>query len=138
MAATAAQIARLRRMVDESGTATYTDDDLAEYIEAYPAVDERGELPYSYTTATPPARETNASWMQTYDLAAAAADIWAEKGAVLAQDFDTNADGASLSRSQAYIQAMQQSRFWLSRRKPGTITLVPTPRPVPADDVVGN
>lgn len=139
MAATAAMIGRLRRMVDEATTATYSDSDLAEYIEARPCIDERGELPYEYDTTTePPTKDENENWIATYDLAAAAADIWAEKAAVLAQDYDTNADGAALSRSQAYEQAMKQSRYWQSRRKPGTITLFPVPRPVPLDDVVGD
>lgn len=139
MTATAAQIAQLRRMVDESTTDTYADADIQTYIEARPSMDERGEFPYSWDTSTePPTQDANESWIATYDLAAAAADIWAEKAAILAADFDTNADGASLSRSQAYEQAMKQARYWGSRRKPSTITLYPAPRPVPANDVETN
>jgi hypothetical protein len=134
--ATAGQIARLRRMVDEADETTYTDETLAEYIEERPSMDERGELPFEWDTSTePPTQDENESWIETYDLAAAAADVWAEKAAVLAQDYDTNADGASLSRSQAYEQAMKQSRYWSSRRKPSTIALYPSPRPVPSEDL---
>lgn len=139
MAATAGQIARMRRMVDESDETTYTDEDLAEYIEDRPCIDERGEMPYDWVTSTePPTKDVNESWIETYDLAAAAADVWAEKAAVLAQDYDTNADGASLARSQAYEQAMKQSRYWGARRKPRSITLYPSPRPVPGDGVESN
>ncbi len=42
MAASAEQIARLRRMVAEPTTATYTDDDLAAYIAAHPLMDANG------------------------------------------------------------------------------------------------
>ena len=40
--ATAAQIARLRRMVAEPTEDPYDDDTLAAYIERYPLLDERG------------------------------------------------------------------------------------------------
>jgi hypothetical protein len=130
VSATAEQIARLRRMVNEPTITTYTDAILAASIERYPCMDERGQMPYSWTSATPPVRDPNESWMETYDLAAAAAEIWSEKAGVLAQDFDTSADGASLSRSQAYEQAMKQSRYYGSRRRASTITLYPSPRMV--------
>jgi hypothetical protein len=134
--ATAGQIARLRRMVDESDETTYTDEALAEYIEERPSMDERGEMPYEWDTTTePPTQDDNDNWIETYDLAAAAADVWGEKAAVLAQDYDTNADGASLARSQVYEQAMKQARYWGSRRKPSTIALYPSPRPVPSEDL---
>lgn len=136
MGATAAQIARLRRMVAEPTEDTYDDDALADYIESHPCMDERGEMPYSWDmTTTPPSQDANEEWNPTYDLAAAAAEVWEEKAAVLAEDFDTNADGANLSRSQAYEQAMKQARWWWSRRKPSTITLYPAPRPVPLSEV---
>jgi hypothetical protein len=47
MAATAAQVARLRRMTAEPTDETYTDDALAGIIESHPLIDERGEAPYS-------------------------------------------------------------------------------------------
>mgnify|MGYP001230945799 CR=1 FL=1 len=131
MAATAAQVAQLRRMVDEPTTATYSDATLAAYIEAHFLMDKRGQEAYYFDeTTAPPTPRVNLSWIPTYDLAAAAVDVWAEKAAILAADFDTNADGASLSRSQAYTQAMAQARYWSSRRKATTITVYPAPRPV--------
>lgn len=130
MAATAAQIEQLRRMVAEPSFETYNDADIQGYIESYPTLDELGHEPFywNYTT-TPPSKVANPEWIPTYDLNAAAAAIWLEKAAVLASDYDFSADGGNFSRSQAYQQAMNQSRHYHSRRKPGTITLVPAPIP---------
>jgi hypothetical protein len=139
MAATAAEVARLRRMVNEADDTTYDDTALEETIESYPCIDERGEEPYTWDTSTdPPTQDDNDSWIATYDLNAAAADIWEEKAAVLAQDYDFNADGGRYSRSQAYEQAMKQARYYRSRRNPRTKTL--RPEPVKSEDVlwVGN
>ena len=130
MAATAAQISRLRRMVDEPGTTTYDDDALQTYIEEYPLVDERGEDPHTWdTSATPPTRDDNDEWIPTYDLNAAAADIWEEKAAGLAEDYDFAADGGKFSRSQAYEHYMRMSRHYRSRRSARTITQVMKPDP---------
>lgn len=130
MAATAAQIAQVRRMVNESTAATYTDDAIQGYIEMYPLLDERGEMPYTWDTSTdPPSQDENEDWIPTYDLHAAAADIWEEKAAVLSQDYDFAADGGRYTRSQAYEQAMKQARAHRSRRKPQTLTAVMWPDP---------
>ena len=128
MSATAAQIARLRRMVAEPDASTYSDDDLAAYIEDYPLIDERGEEPYVWDTTTePPTQDANESWIPTYDLNAAAAGIWEEKAAMLAQDFDFSADGAHFNRSQAYEQMMRSARYFRSRRPLRTVTQRPEP-----------
>ena len=84
MTASAAQIAQLRRMVAEPATTTYSDAALQGYIEAYPLLDQRGEPPYTYDYATPPAQVANPEWIATYDLHAAAADVWEEKAATTA------------------------------------------------------
>ena len=58
MAATAAQIERLRRMVDEPDDTTYSDEAIKDYIEEYPLVDARGKEPYTWDTSTqPPTQE---------------------------------------------------------------------------------
>jgi len=133
MAATAAQIAKLRRMVAEPTAGTYTDDDLAGYIELYPTIDEHGEEPYVWTaTALAPERDDNDYWVPTYDLNAAAADVWDEKAAALAADYDFSADGSSYNLSQAYLQAMKQVRHYRARRSMRTITLRPEPMRRPA------
>lgn len=124
MAATAAQIERLRRMVDEPTDATYDDALLAEIIESYPLMDERGEEAYTYDTSTsPPTRDENDEWVATYDLNAAAADVWDEKAAAAAEDFDFSADGGSYKRSQAALRYESRARYYRMRRAPRTMAL---------------
>lgn len=128
MAAMAEQIVRLRRMVAESTDDTYDDDTLAAYIERYPLLDERGEPPYTWDTSTePPTRKDNDRWIATYDLHAAAADVWDEKAAAVATRHDFGADGATYHLSQQYDQALQQARYHRARRSPTTHTLVKWP-----------
>lgn len=129
MAATAAQKAQLRRMVNEPTTTAYSDVTLATYIEAYPLVDARGEAPWVESTTTPGTLEANDDWTPTYDLNAAAADIWAEKAASATANFDFATDGQSFSRNQVYQACMRQSAYYRSRRAVKTITLRPEPRP---------
>jgi len=112
-------------MVAEATEATYSDAMIQGYIEAYPTMDENGEAPRVPSTTTPGEMMANPDWTATYDLHAAAAAIWEEKAALLAPNYDFSADGGSYSRSQAHSQAMQMVRFHLSRRSPGTITLIP-------------
>lgn len=127
MSATAAEVARLRRMVNETDEyGDYTDSDLEDYIERYPRMDERGQKPYTYDTSTsPPTEEENDDWVPTYDLNAAAADIWEEKAAALAADFDFSADGASYTRSQKYQQAKDMAAHYRRRRSATTVTQRP-------------
>ena len=133
MAATAAQIAQLRRMVNEPDNTTYDDDAITAFIEAYPLMDERAEVPYTWDTSTePPTQDDNDNWVATYDLNAAAADVWAEKAAVVAGDYDFRADGGQFTRSQVYGQFMRQSAYYRARRSPSTITLTMYPPPVNA------
>ncbi len=99
---TAAQIATVRRMVAEPLTTTYSDALITTFIETYPVLDEQGEQPFTLSSDTPPVHETNADWMPTYDLNAAAADIWTEKASAVANLYDFKADGGDYTRSQAY------------------------------------
>jgi hypothetical protein len=78
----------------------------------------------------------NADWTATYDLAAAASEVWAEKAAGLAANYDYSSDGASLSRSQAYEQALRQSRYYAARRRAGSIRLRPSPRKLDEEESV--
>ena len=130
MAATAAQIAQLRRRTGLVGSTDYSDPDLAAYIERYPTLDDLGSEPGTWLmTTTPPTWDPNEEWIPTYDLAAAAADIWAERAATLAPDFTFSADGGTYNRDQAYQHFMAQSRYWSSRRGVGTIEMVMWPDP---------
>lgn len=114
-------------MTGEPDSTTYADADIQAYIEAHPLEDARGEGPWVESETTPGTLEENPDWTATYDLNAAAADIWEEKAAVLAGDYDYQADGGSYSRSQAYDQAMRQARHFRSRRSIKTIALRPEP-----------
>lgn len=127
MAATATQVARIRRMTNEPTEATYDDDAITEYIEYYPLVDARGQSPLIESTTTAGALDENPDWIATYDLNAAAADIWSEKSSILSQDYDFSADGGNYTRSQAYEQAMKQARYYRARRSVSTITQSPQP-----------
>lgn len=125
MTATATMIATVRRNASEPNDDNgYTDAVITSIIETYPLVDERGEEPYTWdTSTTPPTKEDNDDWIATYDLNAAAADIWSEKASIVAQDFDFSAEGASYSRSNEYEQYMKQVRYYRARRSPSTIPL---------------
>ncbi len=131
MTATAAMIARVRRMVNEPTDAGgYTDALIQTYIETYPHMDERGLEPYWWDhSTTPPTHTANDDWIPTYDLNAAAADIWEEKAAVAAQDYSFSADGGNYSRNQVYEQYMKNARHYRARRAPRTMGLTMYPDP---------
>jgi len=117
MSATAAMAERLRRMVDEPTEDTWDDDAIDEYIETYPLIDVLGTDPQEVDFSTsPPTISERDEWIPTYDLHAAAADIWEEKAAGIAENYDFSADGGNYSRSQKYEQYMSKSRFHLSKR----------------------
>jgi len=106
-------------MTGLTGTASaeYTDAQITTYIEAHPLLDELGSEPYSWDSSTePPTQDENTDWIPTYDLNAAAADIWQERASALAARFDFSADGGNYSRSQAFEQYMKQARYYNSRR----------------------
>jgi hypothetical protein len=133
MTATAAQIAQIRRMVAEPTAATYSDALIQGFIETYPLLDERGEAPYTFSSATPPAQVVNTAWIATYDLHAAAADIWSEKASNFAALYQFSADGGSYSRNQAYEQMMTSARYHASRRATKTMTAIKWPKETSAD-----
>ena len=129
MSATAVMVAELRRMVDEPANDPYTDDVLEVYIERYPVLDVLGTKSIEVdTTTSPPTLTENSDWIPTYDLHAAAADIWQEKSATVAEDYNFTADGSTLNRGDVQEQYMKQARHHLSRRKVKTITAFVEPR----------
>ena len=128
MAATADQIARVRRMTAEPApTSSYSDGDIADAIERYPLLDARGEEPTRESVTTPGAIEANPDWIDTYCLHAAAADIWDEKASNHAVNYNFNADGGRYDRSQVYEQMMNQARYYRSRRAATSANLRPLP-----------
>jgi hypothetical protein len=70
----------------------FSDAQITLAIEEYPKNDSSGYHP----------DETD--WTATYDLYRAAADIAEQRAAKVATDYDTSADGATLSRSQVQDQ----------------------------------
>lgn len=121
MSATADQIKKVRRMTNERTEKNYSDEDIQAVIEMHPLVDASGFSP------------DQDNWTATYDLNAAAADIWEEKAGARSENFDYSADGASYSHSQTYEMAMKQARYYRSKRSPATIEMETTPK---KDDVV--
>lgn len=115
MTATATQIAQVRRMTAEPDETTYNDEDVAGYIETYPVIDDNNNIP------------DDDDWAATYDLHAAAGDIWEEKAAAAAGEFDFAADGGNYSRSQKYEQYMKQARWHRARRRVSTLKLIKSP-----------
>lgn len=106
MTVSAEQIAQLRRMINEPQPAPYSDAILARYADRYPVLDLAGLWP------------DDINWTPTYDLHAAAADIWTEKAAVVASAYDFSADGGSYSRNQQYLSFAQQASYHRARRQP--------------------
>ncbi len=130
---TADQIAQLRRMTAELTATTYSDAVLITYIEKYPHIDQFGEEPLDEWGGA------NADWTATYDLAAAAADVWEEKASAVATKFDFSANGGQYTQSQQYEQLMKQCRYYCSRRMPSTMTLIKSPKESSFDDsFIGN
>lgn len=134
MSASTDQIYELRRRVAEPTDARgYTNTRLSVYIERYPLVDALGRFPWRSNLGNPPELEVNPYWTATYDLNAAAADIWDEKASSLAENYDR--DGAS--RSQAYEHAVKRAKYYRARRSPTLIEQTPYPYPV-RESWVGN
>jgi hypothetical protein len=121
MVITLEQIDRLRRMVAEPTSDTYTDAMLEDYLTRYPLPDSDGEL-------------------TLIDFNLAAAQVWEEKAAAAASDYDFSADGGSYQRSQAYQQMMATARGFRSRRKTSALVLTAQPPPdaVDRDAWLGN
>lgn len=129
MAATAAQIARVRAMVAEPTADTYDDDDIQSFIDGHPLLDENGEEPtYLDFTTEPPTVTDNDDWIDTYDLSAAAADIFEEKAALWMEKHDFSADGASYSRAQVFDMLKKQARYYRSKRSMKTVRMHQWPK----------
>lgn len=114
---TSDQVLELRGKIDEPTTANYSDLALQNILQRYPMLDWKDTEPYMIVNWAPNINPTyDPYWQPTYDLNRAAADVWEEKAAKLAEDTDFSADGSSFSRSQRYQQYMAQARFFRSRR----------------------
>lgn len=125
--ATAADIAAVRRMIGEMRpTSSISDAEIAAAIMRHPIVDALGRPPYLATAAPSGGPTPNPDWTPTYDLHHAAADLWADKAANIAeQSYDFRADGGSYTRSQIYEHCMAQVRWHMARRAVATVTQTP-------------
>jgi hypothetical protein len=107
MTVSASDISRLRRMTNEPTDVNgYNDAALTEYITSWKAIDSESRLP------------DESDWIETYDLHAAAADIWEEKAAALFDKHDFSADGSSFSANQMYENARSMAEHHRARQKP--------------------
>lgn len=114
-------IARLRRMTAEPITCdTYTQAEMQAVIERYPVLDTNGTEPDDY------------GWLGAWDINQAAADVWEEKAAVVATNFDFAADGGDYKRSQVYAQMLSMARRYRSMRQTGALELIAHPKPLGA------
>ena len=144
MTVTTAQIAQIRRLVAEPTATTYSDVLLTSIIELYPTIDELGTMPYYYVqTGGVPTQTANANWIPTYNLNMAAAQIWDEKAAAIANQYDFKADGGDYSRSQAFKHASEQAKYYRSRRGLSTFRLYKSPKesmsnPLNSESWIGN
>lgn len=117
----------VRKMIAESSPdSEITDDEISAAIGRHPVDDMNGAGPW-IRSATAPTPTINPAWIPTYDLHAAAADLWEMKAARFASDFDFSADGGTYRRSQVVDHAMRMARFHASRRSVYTITQRPEP-----------
>ncbi len=87
----------------------------------------------AYNSPLPLIPTENDEWMPTYDLNAAAADVWQEKAATWTTLYDFSADGGSYSRMQAYNATQAQARYYRARRAGSTIRMHQTPEEPAAD-----
>ena len=129
MTATASMISQVRRWTKEPlPPSSYVDADIKAIIETYPVVDELGTDPYVYDRSTnPPTKVPAAGWIATYDLHRAAAHIWEEKVANLADTVDIPVQGptqGTIRHTQPRDFAVAQARYHRARAYAGTITLI--------------
>lgn len=99
MALTVAQIARVRQLVNDVTSETFTDQDIQDTADAMAKTkDSSGNAP------------SHASYVDTYDLYLLAAELWRIKAGFFAEDFDFRSEGADFSRSQKYKMCIAQSK----------------------------
>lgn len=128
MAATVAQIAELKRMIGEDGTDnTYTDDLVQDILESYPVSDADGNEP------------DESDWTATYDLHAAAAQIWGEKASAYVCKVDSNMPGGgSYRNSQLLDNALKMERYHKARARARGTRFTAYPKPTEDRVWVGN
>lgn len=128
MTVTPEMVARLRALVAEPSSTTYTYDDLERCIARYPVADLNGYEPYNGVTGyNPPVPRINPAWVATYDLNRAAADVWDEKAGALAELFNFATSGQRFDEEQKYKHAVERAAHFRSKRRRGSIELITAP-----------
>jgi len=115
MAVSFDDIKRLRIMVAESSESVYTNSDLEDRIEATACTDVNGKDP------------DDDDWVATYNIFKVASEIFLEKAANVADEFDFNADGGSFNRSQKQQMYLRQASYYESRSKALSLQMLQTP-----------
>lgn len=105
MSASANDISKLRRMINEPLTTTYSDAILITYIETYPNLDNEGLT------------SGDDGWVVSYDLNAAASEIWQEKASAVQTYYNFSADGGKYDQDRLFETALEQARYYASRRR---------------------
>ena len=105
MTVTQTDVKRIRRMIAEPTSITYTDSDLIALIEEKQSVDINGLYP------------DDSNWTPTYDLFLVASEIWLEKASIVSDEFDFHADGGTFQREQKHKMALEQASYYASRSK---------------------
>ena len=128
MAATAAQLATLKRYTNEDGAGdVYTDVLLTSILESYPVSDADGNEP------------DESDWTATYDLHAAAAQIWGEKATAHACKVDANMPGGgSYRNSQLLENAQRLEKYHNARARARGTRFTAYPKPTEDRVWVGN
>lgn len=108
-------IVDLRRMVVEPLPTTYTDLTLAGMIEKTAVIDTNGLLPEEF------------GWVETYNLYKVAAEIWIEKAAGVADEFDQSSDGGNFQRSQKHAMYLKQANYYQGRSKSQSLQIKQSP-----------
>lgn len=108
MSASAFDLERLRRMINEPTESLYNNETLVTYIETYPVIDSEGRV------------STDEGWTAAYDLNAAAADLWEEKASLVQTYYNFSADGGKYDQDKLFETAMDKSRYHAARRKPSS------------------
>lgn len=139
MTVTTAMTETVLRYINEADATEGRKTEVSGIIAGYPLVDERGEVPYTWDTSTqPPTKTDNADWLATYDLHAAAAEIWGDKAAGFAHLYTFSADGGQYVRSEAHAQTLRMASYHLSRRAAKSARVMVWPKPSVASLVVAN
>lgn len=103
---------RLEAMTQSVSFPALTEDELAELVTIAKRTDVDGALP------------SDAAWVPTWDLNAAAALGWAWKAAKVVAHFPFSTDGQRFDRQYIHQQCMEQSRFYAFKVQ-GTISFHP-------------